>query len=176
MLEEKSHYGWGDGYSQTYNLISIGSKHKLKSKFYENFYLLQLASYMVGRRPIWKTTKIDLSRTTESYLTYKTWPNLTARKQTVAPCHHGDWGSLDSNSGKEALIRLCLSPLPDWLSGLQFMTDMSLSQAGFALGRSTPQMIRMLANASSLAVFIYCLKRSTLDVFGSMVGHQLRFL
>ena len=27
-------------------------------------------SYIVGRRPIWNTTKLDLSRTTEHYLTY----------------------------------------------------------------------------------------------------------
>ena len=27
-------------------------------------------SYIVGRRPIWKITKMDLSRTTEPYLTY----------------------------------------------------------------------------------------------------------
>ena len=76
-------------------------------------------------------------------------PNLIAWKQTVTPCHLGGWGSLDSISGKEAEIRLCFSPLTDWLSGLQFMTDMSLSQAGFALGRSTPQLILMLAKASS---------------------------
>ena len=76
-------------------------------------------------------------------------PNLTAWKQTVTPCHLGGWGSLDSISGKEAEIRLYFSPLTDWLSGLQFMTDMSLSQAGFALGISTPQLILMLAKASS---------------------------
>ena len=35
------------------------------------------------------------------------------------------------------------------LGGLQFMTDMSLCQTGFALGRSTPQLILMLAEASS---------------------------
>ena len=40
-------------------------------------------------------------------------PNLTARKQTVTPCHHGGWGSLDSISGKESEIRLYFSPLTD---------------------------------------------------------------
>ena len=40
-------------------------------------------------------------------------PNLTAGKQTVTPCHHGGWGSLDSISGRETKIRLCFSPLTD---------------------------------------------------------------
>ena len=40
-------------------------------------------------------------------------PNLTTGKQTVTPCHHGGWGSLDSISGKEAEIRLYFSPLTD---------------------------------------------------------------
>ena len=63
-------------------------------------------------------------------------PNLTAWKQTVTPCHLGGWGSLDSISGKKAEIRIYFNPLTDWLSGHQFMTDMSLSQARFAIGRS----------------------------------------
>ena len=74
-------------------------------------------------------------------------PNLIAWKQTVTPCHLGGWGSLDSISGKDAEIRLYFSPLTEWLSGLQFITGISLSQAGRALGRSTPQLILTLAKA-----------------------------
>jgi len=76
-------------------------------------------------------------------------PNLIAWKQTVTPCHLGGWGSLDSISGKEAEIRLYFSPLTDWLSGLQFMTDISLSQIGLTLGKSMLHLILMLAKASS---------------------------
>ena len=99
--------------------------------------------------------------------------NLTAGKQTVTPCYHRGWGSLDSISGKESEIRLCSSPLTDGLSGLQFMTDKSFSQAGFALKRSTPQLILMLANASNSALFTLCLKRITLDVLQSVGDHLI---
>ena len=123
--------------------------------------------------PKWKTTKNGI----RSYrVKVKVEPNLTAGKQTVIPCHHGGWGSLDSISGMESNIKLCFSPLTDWLSGLQFMTGRSLSQAGFALERSTPQLILMLANASNSAVFKLCLKRCTLDVLESVVSHRLKFL
>ena len=49
-----------------------------------------------GRRP-------DPKRKTTSKMRVevKLEPNLTAGKQTVTPCHHGGWGSLDSISGME---------------------------------------------------------------------------
>ena len=67
-----------------------------------------------GRRPKWKTTKMeDQQNVKNNGVEVKLEPNLTAGKQTVTPCHHGGWGSLDSISGKESDIRLCFIPLTD---------------------------------------------------------------
>ena len=48
-----------------------------------------------------KETKIKRKSLRRYRVEVKLEPNLTARKQTVTPCHHGGWESLDSFSGNE---------------------------------------------------------------------------